>query len=135
MREHLGLDLQRGNPENVVVVGSVLKPHVAEELHRVAPDGGIGGDERKVGVEPCRLLVVVAGAQLRDVLQAAFGLARDAAYLRMHLVVAETVDDVASCLFEALRPLDVVALVESRAQFEQRGYLFARFGGCDERFG
>ena len=53
----------------------------------------------------------------------------------MHLVVAETVDDVASGLFKALRPLDVVALVEAGAQLEQRGDLLAVLGGVDERLG
>ena len=128
----LRLDLQRGHPQDVVVVGGVLQPHVAEELHGVAADGGVGGDERQVGVEPRGLLVVVAGAQLGDVLQAVLGLARDAADLRVHLVVAEPVDHVAAGLLEALRPFDVVAFVEPGAQLEQRRDLLAFLGGGDE---
>ena len=53
----------------------------------------------------------------------------------MHLVVAEAVDDVAAGLLEALRPLDVVRLVEAGAQLEQRCDLLAGLGGGDERFG
>ena len=133
--QDLGLDLQRGHPQDVVVVRRVLQPHVAEELDGVASDGGVGGDERQVGVEPRRLLVVVAGAQLRDVLQPVVGLARDAADLRMHLVVAEAIDHLAAGLLEALRPFDVVAFVEPRAQLEQRRDLLAGFRRSDERLG
>ncbi len=128
------LDLQRGHPQDVVVVGGVLQLHVAEELRGVAPDGLVGGDEGQVGVELRRLLVVVAGAKLRDVLQPVFRLARDAADLAVHLVIAETVDDVAAGLLEALRPLDVVRLVEARAQLEQSRDLLAVFGGRDQGF-
>ncbi|MFR4804791.1 MAG: hypothetical protein ACLT98_16640 [Eggerthellaceae bacterium] len=46
------------------------------------------------------------------------GLARDAADLRVR-EVAEAVDDVASGLLKALRPLDVIALVEAGAQLER----------------
>ncbi len=53
----------------------------------------------------------------------------------MHLVVAEAVDDVAPGLLEALRPFDVVALVEPGAQLEQRRDLLAGFGGGNQRFG
>ena len=129
------LDLQRRHPHDVVVVGGVLKPHVAEEFGCVSPERLVGGDERQIGVQLRRLLVVVAGAQLGDVLQPLVGLTRDAAYLRVHLEVAEAVDDVASRLFEALRPFDVVALVEAGAQLEQRGHLLAVLGCRDERLG
>ena len=134
-RDDHRLDLQRGHPHDVVVVGGVLKPHVAEELAGIAAERGVGGDEGQVGVELGGLLVVVAGAQLGDVLQPVLGLAGDAAYLRVHLEVAEAVDDVAAGFLEALRPFDVVALVKARAQLEQRGDLLAVLGGRDERFG
>ena len=64
-----------------------------------------------------------------------FGLARDAADLAVHLVIAETVDDVAAGFLEALRPLDVVRLVEAGAQLEQRRDLLAVFRGGDQRLG
>ena len=129
------LHLQGRHPQNVVVVRHVLERHVAEELRRIAADRGACRDERQVGVELGRLLVVIARAELRDVLDAVVGLAGDAADLAVHLVVAETVDDVASGLLESLRPFDVVALVEAGAQLEQRGDLLAVLGGVDERLG
>ena len=130
-----GLDLQRGDAQHLVVVRDVLELHVAEELDGIAAERLALGDEAEVGVELGRLLVVVARTQLRDVLDAVIGLARDAADLGMHLVFAETVDDVAPRLLEALRPLDVVALVEAGAQLEERGDLLAVLGGRDERLG
>lgn len=98
-------------------------------------DLGIAGDEREVGVELRRLLVVVACAQLRDVLQAVFGLARDGADLRMNLEVTEAVDDVAAGRFETLGPLDVVRFIETGAKLEKRRDLLAVLGGVDERLG
>ena len=98
-------------------------------------DLGIAGDEREVGVELRRLLVVVARAQLGDVLQAVFRLARDGADLRVHLEVAEAVDDVAAGGLEALGPLDVVGLVEAGTQLEERRDLLAVLGGVDEGLG
>ena len=71
-------------------------PCCGRTRRRRGRSGSSAGDEREVGVELRRLLVVVAGAQLRDVLQAVFGLARDGADLRVHLEVAEAVDDVGS---------------------------------------
>ena len=127
--------LQGCYPQHIVVVRHVLKRHVAEELRRIAADRGARRDERQVGVELGRLLVVIARAELRDVLDTVVGLAGDAADLAVHLVIAEAVDDVASGLLEALRPFDIVALVEARAQLEQRGDLLAVLGGVDERFG
>ena len=129
------LHLQGRHPQHVVVVRHVLKRHVAEELRRIAADRGACRDKRQVGVELRRLLVVIARAELRDVLDAVVGLAGDAADLAVHLVVAETVDDVASGLLKTLRPFDVVALVEAGAQLEQRGDLLAVLGGVDERLG
>ena len=129
------LDHERRHPQDVVVVRGVLQRHVAEEVGSVVADLGIAGDEREVGVELRRLLVVVARAQLGDVLQAVFRLARDGADLRVHLEVAEAVDDVAAGGLEALGPLDVVGLVEAGTQLEKRRDLLAVLGGVDEGLG
>ena len=126
------LDLQRRHAQDVVVVGGVLERHVVEEPHGVAANALVAGDEGEVRVELGGLLVVVARAQLGDVLEALGGLARDAADLAVDLVVAEAVDDLAARLLKALRPLDVVALVKARAQLEQGRDLLAVFCGGDE---
>ena len=129
------LDLQRGDAQHLVVVRDVLELHVAEELDGVASECLVRRDEAQVGVKARGLLVVVAGAELRDVLQSVFGLARDAADLGVHLVIAEAVEDVATRFLEALRPFDVVVLVEACAQLEQRRDFLARVCRRDERFG
>ena len=54
-------------------------------------------------------------------------MACDGADLRVNLEVVETVDYVGASLLKALRPLDVVGLVEAGAQFEQRGNFLADF--------
>ena len=131
MQDHR-LDLQRCNGKLLVAVGSIFQAHVAEELGGVFADALIGGDVAEVGVQARSLLVVVAGAQLRDVLDAVFGVARDGADLRVHLEIVEAVDHVGARLLEALRPLDVVRFVEACAQFEQRRNLLAVFCGGNQ---
>ena len=53
----------------------------------------------------------------------------------MHLAVLEPVDYLGAGFLEQLRPLDVVALVEARAQLEKREDLLAVLGGADKRVG
>ena len=114
MQDHR-LDLQRSNRKLLISVGSVFQAHVAEELCSILADSFIGGDETEVGVEPRGFLVVVARAQLGNVLNAIFGVACNGADLRVNLEVVETVDDVGASLLKALRPFDVVGLVEAGA--------------------
>ena len=125
--ENHRLDLQRSNRKLLVSVGSVFQAHVAEELCGILADSFVGGDEAEVGVEPRGFLVVVARAELGNVLDAVFGVACDGADLRVNLEVVEAVDNVGASLFKALRPLDVVGLVEAGAQLEQRGNFLAVF--------
>ena len=130
------LDLQGSHAQHFVAVRNVFQLHVAEEFHGILAERLIGRDEREIGVKPRRLFVVVAGSQLRDVLNAPIGrAARDAADLRMNLVVAEAVQHVASSLLEALRPFNVVVLVETGTQLEERRDFLAGIGCCDERLG
>ena len=60
-------------------------------------------------------------------------MACDGADLRVNLEVVETVDYVGASLLKALRPLDVVGLVEAGTQREERRDLLAVLGGVDER--
>ena len=124
---HARLDHERRHTQLFVVARRAFKLHAAEEARGILANYGVGGNHGKVGVELGGFLVVIARAELRDELQAAFAAARDGADLRVHLVVVEAVDDVASGLLKALGPLDVVALVETRTQLEQCGHVFAVF--------
>ena len=125
---HARLDHERRHTQFLIVARRAFQLHAAEEARGILANHGVGGNHGKVGVELGGFLVVIARAELRDELQAAFAAARDGADLRVHLVIVEAVDDVASGLLKALGPLDVVALVETRAQLEQRGHVFAVFG-------
>ena len=51
----------------------------------------------------------------------------------MRLQPDHAVDHVRAGFLEPPRPLDVVRLVETRAQFDQRRHLFAGVGGIDQR--
>ena len=103
--------MQRRHAQDVVVVGGVLERHVVEEPHRVAANALVAGDEGEVCVELGGLLVVVARAQLGDVLQALRRLAGDAADLAMDLVVAEAVDDLAAGLLKDAATINMEILV------------------------
>ena len=72
-----------------MLVGAALvfQIHVAEEFNRVLADLLVGGNEAEVGVEAGGLFVVVARAQLGNVLQAVGRAARDGANLAVHLAV------------------------------------------------
>ena len=88
----------------------------------------------RVRIELGSLFVIVARAELRDELQAIGAATSDGAYLAMHFVVAEAVDDIASRLLETLGPFDIVAFVEAGAKLEKRRDVLAVFGRRDQRF-
>ena len=122
------LDGHRSDEQPAIVAIQVADEHVLEEGDGVASDFGIRGEQAQVRVEASRLLVVVASADLRNVGHAVTGAFGDEAHLGMALVVLHAVDDVATCLLEPARPVDVVRLVETRAQLHEDGDLLAVFG-------
>jgi len=124
----------RRNEQVVVFPLQIADGHVLKELRRVLPDLLAGGDIGKIGILLGGLFVVVAGADLRDVLHAGAVLAGDQADLGMHLVGIEAVEDVAAGLLQTLRPIDVVLLVKAGAQLDQGGDVLAVFGGSTEIF-
>ena len=66
-----GLEGVGGHQQLLVLPVQIGGGHVLEEGRRVGPDGGAGGHEAEVGVQSGGFLVVVAGADLSDVLDAA----------------------------------------------------------------
>ena len=52
----------------------------------------------------------------------------------MHFVTVESVDHTASGFFQTFRPVDVVLLVKSCPQLDQRGDFFSIFRSCAQVF-
>ena len=95
----------------------------------------VGGDEGKVGVQLRGFFVIVAGAHLRDVADLVVYLSGNQAELGMNLVVAQTVDDGAACLFEHGGIIDVALLIEAGTQLQNAQNLLALLGGMGQRRG
>ena len=89
--------------------------------------------EHEVGVLFGGLLVVVAGADLRVVADAAGAPPRDEAQLRVHLVFGQTVENVAPRVLKHTRVVDVALLVKAGAQLEQALHLLAVLGRVGQR--
>ena len=108
--------------------------HHLTDTQRLKDTGGIlthlrvGGDKGKVGVQLGGFFVVVAGADLSNILNLVVYLAGNQAELCVYLVVAQSVDDGAACLLEHGGVVDVVLLVKARPKLQYAQHLLAFFG-------
>ena len=105
-----------------------------ENLQCLFADFVARGDVAQVGIQAAGLLVVVARADLRDVLDAFIRFARNQAKFGMNLQFIHTVDNVAACALQTAAPLDVVLLVKAGFQLHQHVHLLAVFGSLHQRF-
>ena len=128
-----GLEAHGGNSQVGVLAVEVADLHVAEEPVGVLTDARVGRHVGVVGIEGGGLLVVVAGAQLRDARDLAGAAIGDLADLGVDLEARRAVQHGAAGVLKALRPLDVVLLVEAGAQLHDDGHVDAVFSRGDER--
>ena len=121
----------RRHKQAAVFAAQVGDGHVLEKIRRVLADAGVGGHQAEVRVEPGGLFIVVSGADLRDILYPATFPAGYEAYLGVHLIVFEAVEDGAAGLLKTLGPGDIVLLVEAGAQLHEHSDILAvlRSGG------
>ena len=94
---------------------------------------GIGGEQADVLVEPGRLGVVVAGADVAVAADPVGLLAHHEQRLGVGLEADEPVDDVHAGLLERAGPADVRRLVEARLELDQDRHLLAPLGRPDQR--
>ena len=120
--------------EITVFAVQVTQRQVAEERIGVLADAFMRRHEHEVGVQARRLFVEVARAQERDALDAPLVVIGELADLGMAFEALGAVDDRTACLFEALRPGDVVLLVEAGAQLHEDCDLLAVLGGRNQGF-
>ena len=99
---------------------------------RSSPTCVVVGEQPEVLVEPGRLGVVVAGADVAVAAQPVGLLPDDEAQLGVRLQPDDAVDDVDAGVLELAGPRDVVLLVEAGLDLDDREHLLARLGGVDE---
>ncbi len=126
------LEAGRRDQQVVVLALQVADQHIFKEARRIRADIRVGRHQAEVGVLLGGLFVVVAGADLRDILDVPAVLPGDQADLGVHLEALDAVGDGAAGLLQALRPVDVVFLVKPGAQLKQRGDVLAVFGGLGQ---
>ena len=128
-RDQLAMQRDRRDPQ-LFVVGDLRETRErVEQLRVVGAELGTAREEADVGVEPRRLLVVVAGAEVHVAAQAVLVFANDEHRLGVHLLVGKAVDDVRARALQALGPLDVVLFVEARLELDDDGDLLLVLGG------
>ena len=126
--QRVGCDEQR-----VVVAVPGVAGQVVEQVGDIDTDGGVGGEEPEVLVDPRGLRVVVAGPDVHVATQPAVVLgADDEGQLAMGLQPDQPVDDVAAGLLELAGPADVGLLVEPGLDLHDDQHLLAGPGRVDE---
>ena len=133
VRHQLRLVALRREPERLRLADGLAAREPVERFRRVAPDGRVARQQHEVGVLFGSLFVVVAGADLRVVADAAGTPPRDEAQLRVHLVFRQAVEDAAPRVLEHARVVDVALLVKAGAQLEQALHLLAVLGRVGQR--
>ncbi len=103
-----------------------------EQVGEVGADRRVGGEHADVLVEPRRLRVVVAGADVAVAADRVALLAHHEAGLAVRLEADQAVDDVHARALQLTRPADVRLLVEPRLDLHQRDDLLARRRGVLE---
>ena len=131
--EHAVLQAVRRDEQVLGVLDRLALGQRAEHGVRLAADVLVRRHQREIGVQAGGLLVVVARADLRDVLGLAVHAPRDQAELGVHLVAVQAVDDVAPGLLQPARPFDVVLLVKAGLELHEHEHVLAVLGGFDER--
>ena len=116
--EQHGLEAQRCDQHRVCFARQALQGHVVKDGAGLLADLLPGRDEGQVGVQLACLFIIVAGADLRQVLILAVDAAGDKGQLGMDLVIVEAVEHSAARVLELLGPVDVILLVKAGAQLD-----------------
>ena len=123
-----------GRDEQALVRGPGGEARQLVEQHReVVGHLRVLGQQAEILVDPRRLGVVVAGADVAVPGQPARFLTHDEAELGVRLEPDDAVDDVDARVLELAGPRDVGLLVEAGLDLHQGQHLLAGLGGVDER--
>ena len=118
-----------GSHKQVAVVPiQIGSGHILEEGGGIGPNNGIGCHQREVGIELCGLLIIVARANLGDLLDVPPLLSGNEADLGVDLDALKAVEEGTSGLFQPLSPLYVILLVEPCPQLHEHSDILAILG-------
>ena len=126
------LQIAGRDEQRPVLVGAAVAGQVVEQLRRVGADLVVAREDPEVFVDPRRLRVVVAGADVAVAAEPVAVVAHDEHDLGVRLQTDHAVDDVHTGAFELPRPLHVGRLVESRLELDEHRHLHASLGGADQ---
>ncbi len=98
----------------------------------ILTDLRVSGEQSEVLVEPGRLRVVVAGAEMAVAPQLVTVVPHHHRELAVRLQADQSVDDVDSCLLQFSCPVDVVLLIEARLDLHEGEHLLAHLRRGDE---
>ena len=122
----------RRHDERVVALVAAVAGEVVEQLGDVGADVDVAREDAEVLVEPGRLGVVVAGADVAVAAQLVAVVADDEHALGVGLQPDHAVHDVHAGALELLGPVDVGGLVEAGLELDEHGDLHAPLGGPDQ---
>ena len=106
---------------------------LVEEVVEILAQHRIGREQAKIGVEPGRAGIVVAGSHMGVAPDPALLLPHDEGYLRVVLETDEPVDHLRAGLLELLHPGDVARFVPARLELDEGGHLLPLPGRAGQR--
>ena len=118
-------DAVGGHQQFLILPRQVVDQHIAEKAHRVLADAFGGGHEGQVSVHGVGLLVVVAGADLGDIMHLALVPEGDETDFAVALEPLHAVHHLAPGLLQQLRPGHVVGLVKPCPQLHEHQHFLS----------
>ena len=131
--QDLILQAFRGNEEMLRGLQHLAQRKGLEHSGRFRSDLLVCGHDTEIRIQPGRLLIIVTGTDLGDILYLVPHLPGDEAQLGMHLKTIQSVDHMAARSLQTTGPADVVLLIESRLKLHQNVHLLAVLRSLHQR--
>ena len=85
----------------------------------------MAGQDTAVCIQLCRRIIIISGTQMHITTDSVFLTPHDQRNLAVCLEAMQSIDHMAACLFEHLRPVDIIFLVKARLQLDEHRNLLA----------
>ena len=131
--EHLILQAVRRHHQMFDVRDGFSHQQRTKDLIDIRANIAVCRQQRQIRVQPRGLFVIIARADLRNVLEAILLFAHNLAQLAMYLVFAKTINNMAACFLQSARHFDVVGFIKPRAQFHHNNHFSAVFRRFNQR--
>ena len=131
--EHLVLQAVRRHHQMFDVRDGFSHQQRTKDFIDIRANIAVCRQQRQIRVQPRGLFVIIARADLRNVLEAILLLAHNLAQLAMYLVFAKAINNMAACFLQSARHFDVVGFIKPRAQFHHNNHFSAVFRRFNQR--